>query len=58
MEQKTGSFYKIKNNEQEEKNRKYLIDWGHIVNPIWGEKEQEISIEPRAGLTFGDWLMI
>lgn len=39
---------------KEEKNRKYLIGLGHIVNLVWGEKEQEVSTELRVGLMFGD----
>lgn len=44
----------IKN--KEEKNRTYLIGWGHRVHFACGEKEEEISIEPRVGLLSGDWL--
>ena len=28
--------------------------WDNIVNPVWSEKEQKLSIEPRVGLAFGD----
>ena len=51
---RAGGFYKKKN--KEEKNRKYLTGWAHTVDLAWGEKEQEIRIELRAGLVFGDWL--
>lgn len=50
---RAGGFYKKK---KEEKNTKYLIGWGHTVDLAWGQKEQEIRIELRAGLVFGDWL--
>lgn len=49
---KARSFYRI-NNKEQERNRKYMINQGHLV---WGEKEQEISTEPRADWAFGDWL--
>lgn len=49
---RAGGFYKKKN--KDEKNRKYLIGWGHTVDLAWGEKEQEISIKLRVGLVFGD----
>ena len=39
MGQKAGSFYKTEN-KKEGRERKYLIDCGHIVNLDWGEKGQ------------------
>lgn len=48
---RAGGFYK---KNKDEKNRKYLIGWGHTVDLAWGEKEQEISIKLRVGLVFGD----
>lgn len=59
MKKKGGrqeAFIALKINNKEEKNRKYLIGWGHIVDPIYDEKRQEISVEPRAGSPFGDRL--
>lgn len=40
MGQKEGSFYRIRIKNRGEKNRKYLIDWCHIVSLTWGEKAQ------------------
>lgn len=37
MGQKIISFYRIRKNK-EEKTRKYVIDWGHGVSLVWGEK--------------------
>lgn len=37
--QKARSFYGIKNKEQG-RDRKYLLDWGQIVNLVWGEKPE------------------
>lgn len=39
MRWKAGSFYRTMN--KEEKNRKYVIGWGHIVDLLWGEEEQK-----------------
>lgn len=38
--QKAGSFHRINNEEQEEKSRKDLSHWGHIINLVPGEREQ------------------
>ena len=32
------SFYRIRIKKKEKKNRKYLIQWGHIVNLVWVKK--------------------
>ena len=30
----------LQDKEKEETDRKYLIDWGRVVNPVWDEKAQ------------------
>ena len=39
MELKEGSFYRIKNKEQEAKNRNYDCK-GHIGSLVWGEETE------------------
>lgn len=42
MRWKEGAFtlWNKKVKTKEEKNIKYLFGWDHIINLIWGEKEQ------------------
>ena len=52
--QKAGSFDRIKNNE--EKNRQYLIDWVHFAK---GEKEEGRKYRAQSWLAIGglaDWI--
>lgn len=53
MGQKVESSQRVKNEEQRREKWEILIGWVHIVNLVWGEKEQEVSTETRAGLAFG-----
>lgn len=51
-----GSFYRIKNKEEKQR----ISDWlGPYVQLVWVfgvRRNKEISVEPRGGLAFGDWL--
>lgn len=38
--QKAGRFYRIRTKEPKRTKRKYLTSWVHMVNLVWGEKEQ------------------
>lgn len=38
--QKAGRFYRIRTKEPRRTKRKYLTGWVHMVNLVWGEKEQ------------------
>ena len=57
--QKTGNLYRIKN--KEEKNRKYMTDWGYVANLVWGEKVQGNKYRVQNWLGFWglvDWIDI
>lgn len=51
--------YRVKKIEtKEEKNIKYLFGWGHIINLIWGEKEQNNACKAQHWMVFqglADW---
>lgn len=49
------SFYRINCKERDEKNRKYLIDWGQVFNLFGMRKNNKIRINFRIALEFGDW---
>lgn len=52
---KAGSFYRIKNKEEE--NRKYLIGWV-IQSTLFGmRRNKDPSIESSLGLAVGDYLL-
>lgn len=57
MEQKSGSFYRIKKKEQGKEKQK-ISYWLGPHSQLCSElrKNKEISIEPRVGLVLGDWL--
>ena len=57
MGQKVGSFHRIKNKEQGRDQQKNTWLSGVTQSGLLGvRRNKEVSIEPRVGLVFGDWL--
>lgn len=55
MGQKVGSFHRVKNKEQRREKWKIPIGWVHIVNLVWGEKEQGGKYRDRGWLGIWGW---
>lgn len=56
---KAGHFYRIRVKNKGNKNRTHLTGWDRILSLVWVfgvRKGKDMSIEPRTGLVFGDWL--